>query len=111
MYGYCYILFLLNFVGNFVFFVYQKNVVYCGYDVVDFFNCEVFFLYKFEFGDLMYDMGSFRNEKSIEGGVLEYVNRDVDFEFVYCSLYFLLGIDVLEVLGFGSFSSEGEFWG
>lgn len=77
IYGYCYIFFLFGFVGNFVFFVYQKNVVFCGYDVVDFFDCEGFLLYKFEFGDLMYDMGSFRNEKNIEGGILDCVSREL----------------------------------
>lgn len=49
MYGYCYILFVLNDVGNFVFLVYQNNVVYCGYDVVDFFEWEVFCVYDGEF--------------------------------------------------------------
>ncbi|XP_024361707.1 uncharacterized protein [Physcomitrium patens] len=111
MYGHCYIPSSPNLAGNPVFFVYQKNAVYCGYDVADFFNREAFLSHKFEFGDLMYDMGSFRNEKSIEGGALEHANRDVDFEPVHRSSHSSSGTDVSEASGSGSSSSEGESWG
>ncbi|CAK9224942.1 unnamed protein product, partial [Sphagnum troendelagicum] len=45
MCGHCYIPCSPNQAGNPIFFVYQKEVVYCGYDVADFFDRELFLLH------------------------------------------------------------------
>lgn len=114
IYGHCYIPSSPGLAGNPVFFAYQKNVVFCGYDVADFFDREGFLLHKFEFGDLMYDMGSFRNEKNIEGGTLDRVSRELhqsDSESVHRSSNSSFGTDVSEASGSGSSSGEGETWG
>ena len=114
MYGYCYIPSSPNLAGNPVFFVYQKNVVYCGYDVADFFDREAFLSHKFEFGDLMYDMGSFRNEKSIESASLERVGRELhqaDADSLHRTSNSSSGTDASEASGSGSLNGEGESWG
>jgi hypothetical protein len=45
MCGHCYIPCSPNQAGNPIFFVYQKEVVYCGYDVADFFDRELFLVH------------------------------------------------------------------
>lgn len=114
MYGHCYIPSSPNLAGNPVFFVYQKDVVYCGYDIADFLDREAFLLHKFEFGDLMYDMGSFRNEKSIEGAALERVSRElqqVDADSLHRASNSSSGTDASEASGSGSSNAGGESWG
>jgi len=44
IFGHCYIPCSPNLVGNPIFFVYQKVVLYCGYDLADFFDRELFLL-------------------------------------------------------------------
>jgi hypothetical protein len=114
MYGHCYIPSSPNLAGNPVFFVYQKNVVYCGYDVADFLDREAFLSHKFEFGDLMYDMGSFRNEKSIGGAALGRVSKELhqaDADSLHRASSSSSGTDASEASGSGSSNGEGESWG
>lgn len=48
IYSHCYIPCSPNLAGNPVFFVYQKDVFYCGYDVADFFEREAFLPHNFK---------------------------------------------------------------
>jgi hypothetical protein len=111
MYGHCYIPSSPNLAGNPVFFVYQKNAVYCGYDVADFFDRKAFLTHKFEFGDLMYDMGSFRNEKNLQGGHGSKHLHQSDLDFVHRSSNSSSGTDSSEASGSGASSGQGESWG
>lgn len=114
MYGHCYIPSSPNLAGNPVFFVYQKNAVYCGYDVADFFDRKTFLTHKFEFGDLMYDMGSFRNEKNLQVGAREHNSKHLhqaDLDSVHRSSNSSSGTDSSEASGSGASSGQGESWG
>eukprot|EP01018_Ginkgo_biloba_P002094 Gb_06072 [translate_table: standard] len=48
IYSHCYIPCSPNLAGNPIFFVYQKDIFYCGYDVADFFEREAFIPHNFK---------------------------------------------------------------
>lgn len=48
IYSHCYIPCSPNLAGNPVFFIYQKDIYYCGYDVADFFEREAFVPHNFK---------------------------------------------------------------
>lgn len=72
MYGHCYIASSPSLAGNPVFFVYQKNIIYCGYDVADFFEREAFRAHDcdppFELDEWQDNSGSSRSLVSSSSG-------------------------------------------
>jgi len=72
MYGHCYIASAPSLAGNPVFFVYQKNIIYCGYDVADFFEREAFRAHDcdppFELDEWQDNSGSSRSLVSSSSG-------------------------------------------
>lgn len=114
IYGHCYVPSSPSLASNPVFFVYQNSAVYCGYDVADFFDRKAFLTHKFEFGDLMYDMGSFRTEKILQGVACEQNSKNLhyaDLDYVHRSSNSSSGTDSSEASGSGTSSGQGESWG
>ena len=116
MYGHCYIPSSPNLAGNPVFFVYQKNVVYCGYDVADFFEREAFLAHDcdppLDFNNWSEDLGSGRSVTSIGSGDHrrgEPYQTDVDS--VHRSSHSSSATDLSEASGSGNSDGQGETWG
>lgn len=118
MYGHCYIPSFPNLAGNPVFFVYQKDVVYCGYDVADFFEREAFLAHEFEpsleSSDVGDDLGSGRSFVSSGSGTGDERRGGMyqtDVDSLHRSSNFSSGTDTSEASGSGNSDGQGETWG
>jgi hypothetical protein len=117
MYGHCYIASAPNLAGNPVFFVYQKDVVYCGYDVADFFEREGFRAHEYdpalESDDWQDNSGSSRSGRSSISGNGDN-KRDIfhtDADSTHRSSSSSSATDLSDASGSGSSESQSETWG
>ncbi|KAG0580243.1 hypothetical protein M758_4G160000 [Ceratodon purpureus] len=118
MYGHCYIASSPNLAGNPVFFVYQKDVVYCGYDVADFFERDAFRAHDYdpalEADDWQDNSGSGPSGRSSISGNGDNKRGDIfhtDVDSTYRSSSSSSATDQSDVSGTGSSESQSETWG
>lgn len=118
MYGHCYIAAAPSLAGNPVFFVYQKNVVYCGYDVADFFEREAFRAHDcdppFELDEWQDNTGSGRSLGSSSSGSGANRRGDhyhTDVDSTHRSSNSSSATDLSDASGSGSSESRSETWG
>ena len=120
MYGHCYIASSPNLAGNPVFFVYQKNVFYCGYDVADFFEREAFRVHDcdpaFESDDWQDNSGSGQSGRSSTSGNGDtkrgdIFHTDVDSTHRSSSSSSATDLSDASISTSGSSESQSETWG
>lgn len=118
MYGHCYIASAPNLAGNPIFFVYQKTVVYCGYDVADFFEREAFRAHDcdpaFELNDWQDNSGSGPSGRSSTSGNGDNKRGDIfhtDVDSTHRSSNSSSATDLSDASGSGSSESQSETWG
>ncbi|XP_024386120.1 uncharacterized protein [Physcomitrium patens] len=115
MHGHCYISSAPNDAGNPVFLVYQNNVVYCGYDVADFFEREAFRAHDgeppFELDEWQGSMTSGRSSISGSGELRRAEQYTADIDSTHRTSSSSCVTDLSDLSGSGSAEGQRETWG